>query len=86
MTTTTNTRVNEIVTTLKTGVHTVVFTKANGETRTLSGTLDPVITETETTENVVTGEDLVHVFDTNVKEWRSFHVANVISVDGITVQ
>lgn len=83
-TTTTTTRVQELVTTLNSGIHTVVFTKSNGEERVLQGTLDKTIIGEDARE-VVSGEDLVRVFEPSIKQWRSFHVSNVISVDGITL-
>lgn len=72
--------------TLENGVHTVVFTKLNGEVRELYCTLDPeelpvsdkqlLTEETPKKEN----DDALAVWDLDKKAWRAFRLDSIIEV------
>ena len=69
---------------LRRGVCQVVFTKKDGTERTMNCTLDQ---DWVPEDKVPTGgikqlsEDVVRVFDTDIKEWRSFRKDSVISFE-----
>lgn len=82
-----------VVSTLRTSVCKVVFNKANGDVRTLYGTLkqslipeaawgDPEKKKDEKTQKNVR-ENNVAVWDTEKAAWRSFNLPNLISIDPI---
>ena len=68
----------------------VEFTKINGETRSMPCTLDPrIVTPTPEPKVLAEGEvpkvkkenpNVMNVWCTDKKEWRSFRLANFISV------
>ena len=71
--------------TLQTGIHTVTFTKVDGTERSMPCTLDPTILPTiEVTEEKKVprklNPDTMRVYVTDINEWRSFRIENVISV------
>lgn len=61
----------------------VVFTKKNGETRTLRGTLRQDLIESNNLVPVGGGhqgpENQVRLIDLDKKEWRSFNIENLVS-------
>lgn len=76
---------NEIRQALKTGTHTVKFTKANGEERDMTCTLDMTfIPEAHAPQDPSKSyhEESVKVFDVNLQEWRSFRFDRVKNFDG----
>jgi len=72
----------EIISTLKNKVCTVVFNKVSGEKRTMTCTLQeellPVVSKTTTTTYNSTSEDTVRCYDVENAGWRSFRVDSVI--------
>ena len=71
--------------TLQKGIHTVTFTKVDGTERSMPCTLDPAILPTiEITEEKKVprklNPDTMRVYVTDINEWRSFRIENVISV------
>jgi hypothetical protein len=73
--------------TLEYGVHTVVFTKLNGEVRELYCTLDstemPVVEKKLLTENETprkANDNSLSVWDLDKKAWRSFRLDSIIEV------
>lgn len=74
----------EVVSKLKTGVHTIVFTKSDGSERTMKATLLK-----ETVEPLLKGGDnrrivpsyIVPVVDVDLNEWRSFDINFLKSID-----
>lgn len=79
----------EIVAMLQTGVFQVTFTKVNGELRkmpcTLKGDILPVVSVKELRENKARKENLdnLSVWCTDKNEWRSFKLANFISMEKV---
>lgn len=62
-------------------VATVVFTKRNGDERTMICTTLPQYTpEVQGTSEL--SEEVVTCFDLEKEDWRSFRVDSVISIDG----
>lgn len=75
--------------TLENGVHTVVFTKLNGEVRELYCTLDPEelpVSDKQLrellTENITKKENdaALSVWDLDKKAWRAFRLNSIIEV------
>jgi hypothetical protein len=72
--------------TLENGVHTVVFTKLNGEVRELYCTLDPeelpVSDKQLLTENTIKKENdqALSVWDLDKIAWRAFRLNSIIEV------
>lgn len=66
---------------LSSGVAQITFTKANGKSRILKGTLQQQLIparmrpKTDTKAPIATG--LVTAFDMEIDEWRSFHASSV---------
>ena len=80
----------EIVSVLTTGIHNVTFTKVDGTERTMPCTLDPtilpVIELIENEERKVPRKlnmDTLRVFVTDINEWRSFRIENLIEIKGV---
>jgi hypothetical protein len=75
---------NEYTELLRNNVCEVTFTKINGESRTMPCTLKedllPVRVVKEGVEPKKQKEDVLSVFCTDKKEWRSFRVENVVKV------
>lgn len=75
---------NEMINNLQEGVCEVIFTKKNGETRTMLATLEadalPESTS-ETTRTTTVNEDVVKCYDVEADGWRSFRVDSVISFE-----
>ena len=67
---------------LKEGVVKVVFTKADGTTRTMNASLHPkYITEELKPKGNDTRKpnpDLIHVIDTDLNQWRSFKMSSLM--------
>ena len=72
-----------LIDTLSAGVHTVTFTKVDGTVSSMQCTLDPALLPARVaTESAKPKNDTVmSVFNVDKQAWRSFRVANVISVD-----
>ena len=75
---------NEMINNLKEGVCEVVFTKVNGDKRTMlctlsSEVLPEAVTSTSTPTTV--NEEVVKCFDVEAKGWRSYRVDSVISFE-----
>lgn len=73
--------------TLESGVHTVVFTKLNGEVRELYCTLDsemlPVVEKKLLTENETPrkeNDNAISVWDLDKQAWRAFRLDSIIEV------
>lgn len=69
---------------LRESVATVVFTKANGETRTMRCTLNMGMIPTEMVPNTdgnvkKVNEEVIKVYDLDKEAWRSFRVDSVES-------
>ena len=80
----------EIVDTLKQGVHVITFTKVDGTERSMPCTLDPtflpVVDLIENEEKRVPRKlniDTLRVFVTDIKEWRSFRIENLKNIQGV---
>jgi hypothetical protein len=75
---------NEYTELLRNNVCEVTFTKVNGEQRTMPCTLKedllPVRVVKEGTEPKKQKDNVLSVFCTDKKEWRSFRVENVVKV------
>jgi len=70
-----------IVEQLKTGIHTVTFTKVDGTERTMPCTLDETIIPVfEAKSDRKFSETALRVFVTDINEWRSFRIANVTAL------
>mgnify|MGYP002077540407 CR=1 FL=1 len=69
---------------LKQSVVNVVFTKADGSERTMNCTLKlENIPEDQHPKGVIKSEsDQIRVFDTDIREWRSFNFSSVKTVNG----
>ena len=79
--------VKEIKAKLESGEHVVEFNKVNGDYRKMTCTLDPAIIPSATKDDAITqkkvreiSEEVVPVFDTTAQGWRSFRIANLISL------
>ena len=75
---------DEVVETLKNGVHTIVFTKRDGSERTMKATLlketfEPLLKGND--KRSVVYDDIIPVVDTELNEWRSFDIASLKSID-----
>lgn len=75
-----------LISMLAKGIHTVSFTKVNGEHRDMPCTLStnllppsPIKEDTAKKERKV-NTDTLRVFDTTKNEWRSFRIDSVISI------
>lgn len=80
----------EITEQLANGVHKITFTKVDGTERTMLCTLDPVLLPPaviiENEEKKVPRKlnmDTLRVFVTDIKEWRSFRIENLKSIEGV---
>ena len=80
----------DIIKILSNGIHAITFTKVDGTERTMPCTLDPAILPAveliENEEKRVPRKlnmDTLRVFVTDINEWRSFRVDNVISIEGV---
>jgi hypothetical protein len=74
----------ELISLLTLGIYEVTFTKVDGTERTMPCTLNPAILPpqniTEEKKAVrKTNIETLRVFVTDIKEWRSFRIENVIS-------
>ena len=69
---------------LKQSVVNVVFTKVDGSERTMNCTLKlDNIPEDQHPKGVIKSEsDQIRVFDTDIREWRSFNFSSVKNVNG----
>jgi len=69
---------------LKIDTPTITFTKKNGEPRTMVCTLKeellPKRKVAESTDKKPVNEDVICVYDLELKEWRSFRVDSVIKI------
>lgn len=71
---------------LSEGTHLVTFTKVDGTERTMPCTLDPAIlpavpvTEDKRVPRKI-NPDTMRVYVTDIGEWRSFRIENVISIE-----
>lgn len=74
----------DLVDRLKQSVVNVVFTKADGSERTMNCTLKlENIPEDQHPKGVIKSEsDQIRVFDTDIREWRSFNFSSVKTVNG----
>ena len=75
---------DEVVETLKNGVHTIVFTKRDGSERTMKATLlketvEPLLKGND--KRSVVYDDIIPVVDTELNERRSFDIASLKSID-----
>jgi hypothetical protein len=77
----------ELKETLRNGVYTVVFEKVDGTERRMECTLDPtfmpaqLLTEQQETAKIRNeNDDVLAVWDTQAKGWRSFHVSKIKEV------
>jgi hypothetical protein len=72
---------------LNAGIAEVTFTKVNGEVRTMPCTLQasllPKVEVIEGKQKKAPKPEVMSVFCTDKKEWRSFRVDNVISVKAL---
>lgn len=80
-----------------TGIHTVVFTKSNGDTRVLKGSRDPNVIGLEEFEAYVNpppkkdgsprmvSNTSLAVFDVEAKGWRSFKLSSLISINNTDI-
>ena len=78
----------EIATTLISGVHNVKFTKVDGTERTMPCTLDPsILPQVDITEEKKLprkiNPDTMRVYVTDINEWRSFRIENVIEITSL---
>ena len=75
----------DIVNKLKQGVWSVKFTKVDGTERIMPCTLDPAILPAQniTEDRAVrkTNMETLRVYVTDIAQWRSFRIENVISVE-----
>jgi hypothetical protein len=75
---------DEIIETLKNGIHTVTFTKVDGTQRTMPCTLDPallpVVELRESSTQRKTNLETLKVYVTDINQWRSFKIQNLISI------
>jgi len=82
----------EIVKKLQSGYCDVVFKKINGDNRVMYCTLmptfvilaakrQPKIYDYNTTGRAIESKDYVVVYDLDLRDWRSFRVENVISIE-----
>lgn len=69
-----------LLTSLRTGVTTVIFTKADGSTRVMEATLKPELINYQFSEDELSEShgDSITVWDTYIQEWRRFNVDRVI--------
>jgi WYL_2, Sm-like SH3 beta-barrel fold len=72
---------------LRNGTYLVKFTKKDGTERTLICTLDPALLppKTEVAEGAEPkarkeNENIIRVYVTDIKEWRSFNINNLIEI------
>lgn len=82
-----NEKRNEYVNLLSHNVCQVTFTKLNGEIRVMPCTLKEDLLPTRTTASAEAKkqkEDVLSVFCTDKKEWRSFRVDNVTNIEVIS--
>lgn len=70
---------------LSEGSHEIIFTKKDGTRRVLNGTRDmgSIPDEFKPKTDRPINEKAIPVFDTEINQWRSFSVNNLISIDGV---
>jgi len=78
----------DIVNILSNGIHAITFTKIDGTERTMICTLDPTILPVvEIKEEKAVPRKLnmetLRVFVTDIREWRSFRIENLKSIEGV---
>lgn len=81
---------DEIVTTLKEGVHTIEFEKVDGTLRSLVGTLDPIVIGYNLDEDKPSKEFLdkegnpkaLPIWEMDPGQWRSFRLENMYKFNG----
>ena len=72
---------NELVENLRFGIVTVVFKKVNGDLREMTCTLSrDVVPPTPPSNDKKPNKDIIPVWDTDKKAWRSFRLENIISI------
>jgi hypothetical protein len=79
---------HELTSKLVNGIHSITFTKVDGTERTMPCTLDPaILPRVEIKEEKSVPRKLnietLRVFVTDIKEWRSFRIENVIKITSI---
>jgi len=70
----------ELIEHLRFGIVTVVFKKVNGDLREMTCTLSQDVVPPTTSNNKKTNTDVLPVWDTNKKAWRSFRLDNIVSI------
>jgi len=79
---------HELTSKLVNGIHNITFTKVDGTERTMPATLDPAIlpvveiTEEKKVPRKI-NPDTMRVYVTDINEWRSFRIENVIKITSI---
>ena len=78
----------DIIKILSNGIHAITFTKVDGTERTMPCTLDPAILPVvEIKEEKLVprklNTDTLRVFVTDIQEWRSFRIENLIDIKGV---
>ena len=78
----------DIIKILSNGMHSVTFTKVDGTERTMPCTLDPALLPVvELKEEKLVSRklnmDTLRVFVTDIQEWRSFRIENLIDIKGV---
>jgi hypothetical protein len=79
---------DNIIKILSEGIHTIKFTKVDGTERTMTCTLDPAILPSldlkeEKSVPRKLNIDTLRVFVTDINEWRSFRIENLIEIKGV---
>ena len=78
----------DLTTKLVSGIHNITFTKVDGSERTMPCTLDPAIlpvveiTEEKKVPRKI-NPDTMRVYVTDINEWRSFRLENLISIEPV---
>ena len=70
----------ELMEHLRFGIITVVFKKVNGDLREMTCTLSQDVVPPTTSNNRKTNKDVLPVWDTDKKAWRSFRLENIVSI------
>lgn len=87
---------NHLKTIFSKGVHTVVFIKANGDRRELTGSRDPAIIGQDNYDAFINrvnndgtprkvSTSALAVFEIAINDWRAFKLENLISINGVDV-
>ena len=84
MTSNPNFQRNVVLANLSQGVHWVKFFKLDGERRCMPATLDPehIPINKRPKGNRPSHIDTIRAFVTDIQEWRSFKLDNIISITG----